>query len=109
MTWLTVLTFAKRIPAWAYVALAVIVALAVAYQVGKGNERAEAKLEAAQAQAKATEQARKSDAAASAQIKETTDEVEAGNQRAREADRGDPLGDGLRSLRTEAGKHPPAR
>lgn len=109
MTWLTILTFAKRIPAWAWVTLGAVLMLLVAYQVGKGDERAEAKLEAAQAQAKATEQARKSDAAAQAQIKETTDEVEAGNQRAREADRGDPLGDGLRSLRTEAGKHPPAR
>lgn len=66
-----------------------------------GKERAEA--EQAALQAKALEQARKADYIASEAAKETTSNVEAGNQRAREANRGDALADGFNSLRRETG------
>lgn len=50
---------------------------------------------------KALEKARKADQVAAETVTKGQDNVEAGNQRAREAGGDDPLGNGLRSLRTE--------
>lgn len=58
---------------------------------------------------KAEQQARKADAAANTTVKDATDEVEAGNQRARQAGRDDPLADAFNSLRNEARPSPAAR
>ena len=84
----------------------------LAYCDGRRDGREVAEAEYAALQAAALEKARKADYIASEAAKETTKNVEAGNERAREAaDAGtDPLADALRSLRAErAGAGSPAR
>ena len=74
----------------------------LAYCDGRKDGREAAEAEYAALQAAALEKARKADQAAADRVTKGQDDVEAGNQRAREANRGDPLSDGFDSLRREA-------
>jgi hypothetical protein len=77
-----------------------ILSHSAAYCAGRSDGAAIAEVNAATIAQKATDRARTADSAANTTIKETTDAVEQGNQRARDAATGDdPLGDALRSLR----------
>ena len=108
MTWLLAArAFLSRIPSWAYIVAASLMLLLTAYCVGKGDGKQAEQAKQAEVERKALERARKADNASQAQVEETTSHVEQGNQRARKAALSDdPLADGLRSLRAEAGKHP---
>ncbi len=83
----------------------------LAYCTGVGDGRDAEKIKQAEIAAEALTKAREADSAAGATVKETTDAVEEGNQRARDAAAGsaDPLGDAMRSLRGKANVNPATR
>ena len=81
----------------------------LAYCEGREDGKEASEARQAALDLKAAQKARKADAAASQAVKGTTDNVEQGNQRAREAGGDDPLGAGLRSLRAETRPNAPAR
>ena len=74
----------------------------LAYCDGRRGGREAAEAEHAALRASALEKARKADYIASEAAKETQNNVEAANQRAREAGGDDPLGAAFDSLRREA-------
>ena len=86
---------------WLAVCAALLACLPVAYCKGHGDGENAASAEYEAAARKAVERAREADTAAGETVTETRNEVENGNERARNAANGsdDPLRDGLGSLR----------
>jgi|GEM_PF-4956701 hypothetical protein len=101
MTWLAIRTFLGGIPRWAWIALAIVIA-AIAFGIwlsGEKQKAVEADRSAGKAEAVST--ARTADEAAHGAAQGKSEDIEHGNEQAREAARGsdDPLADALRSLR----------
>ncbi len=104
MTWWSAIrTFLGGIPRWAWIALAIVIA-AIAFGIwlsGEKQRAVEADRNVGKVEAVST--AREADEAAHGAAQGKSEDIEHGNEQAREAARGsdDPLGDGLRSLRAE--------
>lgn len=94
---LSVWAFVKGVPKEVYYGIAALAALWWAYGAGQDAKQAEWD----EFTRKAEQAAREADRAAGEAVTETIDEIEAGNQRARDAasQSDDPLADGLRGLK----------
>lgn len=94
------LGFLKGLPREVWYCLAAALALYLVYSAGHRAGESEVRAEWVEATRKATERAREADSAAGEVVSDTINDVENGNQRARDAagQSDDPLADGLNGL-----------